>query len=982
MYLKEIKTFGFKSFADKTTLEFSPSINGIVGPNGSGKSNVVDAVKFVLGEQSIKTLRGESNIIDIIFSGSKSRKPLNSASVTLIFDNTDHFLPLDFSEVSIKRVVYKTGDTEYFINNERCRLKNITDLLIDSGASKESFSIISQGKISEIISSKPHERRIVFEEAAGVLKYKKRKEEALRKLERTNDNLNRINDIISELNIQIEPLRIQSENAKIYLENKERLEELEISLIINDIEKFNFEFQEIKSRIELINDEIITMGTNTSSNNVYILENKEKLKLIEENISIKQNSLLEMTEKLENVNTEIKLLKEREKYKINKDNLKENILKLKDEKLSYNSLINSLNNEIEIKNKELENIVENISSIENKLNIEKNIFNSLNDDTIKTNRCVNDIKYKIDYLENKIFNNNGLPSGVINILNNPKLNGVHNIIGKLIDVSKEYAEAINTALGVSSSNIVVDNEKVAANCIKYLKENKLGRATFYPINIIKSREINMDIFNLISSKDGFINLASSLVKCEEKYKDIILNLLGPVIVVRDIETANNISSVINHRYKIVTLDGQIINIGGSITGGDAIKINSVIKDKYDLDSYNNELIKLNNKILNNDKVYNEKIRTIKSLEESLYNLKSKNMSINDIINNKKGLIDETTKKLDSIHSELGGLKNIIDNVVSEEENKLINDLEKLTLEKDNIKKSIEIQRMEKINVEELIESFEEETRKSNTYVSKRQKELQTLEIRSNRLDVQLDNLLSILTNTYNMTYDNAKSKYKLEIDAELAREKVNEFKEKLQNIGIVNIGAIDEYERINKRYEFLTTQKNDLIHAETSLLKIIEEMDSVMETLFIETFKKVKLEFKEVFKKLFKGGDADLILTNPDNLLETGIEIIAQPPGKTLKSISALSGGEMTFTAISLLFSILNVKQYPFCIFDEVEAALDEVNVDSFGKYLSMYKDKTQFIVITHKKKTMEYVDVLYGITMQESGVSKLVSVKLDEINK
>ena len=484
MYLKEIKTIGFKSFADKTTLEFSPNINGIVGPNGSGKSNVVDAVKFVLGEQSIKTLRGETNMVDIIFSGSKSRKPLNSASVTLVFDNTDHYLPIDFSEVSIKRVIYKTGDTEYFINNERCRLKDITDLLIDSGASKESFSIISQGKIAEILSSKPNERRVIFEEAAGVLKYKKRKEEALRKLDRTNDNLNRVNDIINELNTQVEPLRIQSENAKMYLENKEKLEELEISLIISDIEKFNFEYQEAKSRIELINDEIITMGTNTSSNNVYILENKEKLKLIEEEINIKQNSLLEITEKLESVNTEIKLLKEREKYKIDKNNLKENILKLRDEKLNYDSLINSLNNEIEIKNKELENIMENISILENKLKTERNIFNSLNDDVIKTNRTINDIKYKIDYLENKINNNNGLPNGVINVLNNPKLNGVHNIIGKLIDVDNEYAEAINTALGASSSNIVVDNEKVAANCVKYLKDNRLGRATFYPINII------------------------------------------------------------------------------------------------------------------------------------------------------------------------------------------------------------------------------------------------------------------------------------------------------------------------------------------------------------------------------------------------------------------------------------------------------------------------------------------------------------------
>ena len=978
MYLKEIKIFGFKSFADKINIELGKNLNGVVGPNGSGKSNIVDAVRWVMGEQSIKSLRGDTSL-DVIFSGSKTRRPLNSASVCLVFDNEDRVIPLDFNEVSIKRVLYRTGENEYFINNERCRLKDITELLTDTGGSKESFNIISQGKIDEIISTKASDRRVIFEEAANVLKYKRRKEEALRKLERTNDNLNRINDIILELKTTLDPLEIEKNKALTYISTKDELKEIEISLIASDIEKSNYEYNDLKEKIVKLEDEIFELSKNNTNYDIIIINEKDELKKIEEEINDKRNILLTKVRELETVKKDIDLLLERNKYLNNFSDIDNKIFNLKD-------VINKLKNEYELLNndnlinkKKKENIDNELSKKINELSIikdkENKYINTLNKNTIEENK----LKYKIEYLENNINNNGSVPSSIKQILSNPLFTGIHNVIGKLIDMDEDYIDAINTSLMSASNYLVVDNKNIATRLVNYLKENKLGRATFFPLDVITARYIDNDILNRIKYEDGFIDIASNLVKYDIKYDNIIKNQLGNIIIAKDIESANKISNIINKKYKIVTLDGQVVNVGGSITGGSKVNTNNLIKEKYELEECKRSYLKL----IEDNKIINKELKDINNMknniENNVFSLKVNINEINDLINLKNKNISNINNEIINKEKELNDLESISLNKTDSEEKRLLDVSLSKQLEINNIEKDINSLNLDKVNKEKSIIELEELSKGSNTNINKLEKEKSSYEIKVNRLEVTIDNLLLDLNEEYNITYDYAKENYKLDIEEDLARKKVSTLKNKLKDLGVVNLGSPQEFERINERYTYLTNQKTDLEEAEETLVNIINEMDDIMKDKFITTFNKIQIEFKKVFRDLFKGGHADLILTDPDNLLETGVEIIAEPPGKKLQNISLLSGGEKTFTAISLLFAILNVRPVPFCLLDEVEAALDDANVESFGEYLKNYND-TQFILITHKKKTMEFINILYGITMQESGVSKLVSVKLEDL--
>ena len=981
MYLKSIKAYGFKSFADKTEINFEKNINGIVGPNGSGKSNIVDAVRWVLGEQSVKSLRGDTST-DVIFSGSKSRKALNSASVTLTFDNEDKHLQTNYSEVSIKRVMYRTGENEYFLNNEHCRLKDITSLFTDSGADKEAFNIISQGKIDEIISTKPQDRRLIFESAAGVLKYKKRKTEALKKLDRTNSNINRVNDIISELKINLEPLRKQSQDAKKYLELKEELKEIDISLITYDITNLNNKLQKTKTNIDTLNDELVSLSSNTSSYDIDILTKKDKIKEIEDNIFEKQKLLIELTKNIEKIDANIKVLKERQKYTKESDEISNNIVSLKENILKYDNEINKLSLLLEESNNSHNELLKEQAKIYTELDNTKQKKNKITTKINDSNRDITNLNYKISYLEENINNNNLLPSSIKNILNNPRISGVHNVIGNLISIADEYKTAINIALGPSTNYLVIDTKENAKECVNYLKENNLGRATFYPLDTIKAKYIDEITQNRLTNIKGYINIASNLVTYSSEYQNIIKNSLGNIIIADNIDNANIISNIINHKYRVVTLDGQVVNIGGSITGGSLNKINNIIKEKYKLDSYKRELNTLTenlNKFNTESKLLEQNIL---SLEEKNYTIKT---SLTDLMDKQQKLElsrSEQKEQKESLARELIDLESISNNNTDKELDNLLTMYYSSIGSKDNVNAEITSLTKKKEIINADILEIEQTRNKSNTYISAKEKELNKLELSLNTISLKLDNLLLTLTEEYNITYESAINNYKLELEESLARDKVNSLKLELKSIPYVNLGAIDEFDRINTRYEFLTKQKEDLHNAENTLLEIINEMDEVMQEKFLKTFEEIRSEFKKVFVSMFQGGEAELILTNPDNILETGIEIQAVPSGKKLKSITLLSGGEKTFTAISLLFAILNVRPVPFCLLDEVEAALDDANVESFGRYLYKYRDKTQFILITHKKKTMEFADVLYGITMQESGVSKLVSVRLEDIKK
>jgi len=978
MYLKEIKSQGFKSFADKTNIELTDGITGIVGPNGSGKSNVVDAVRWVLGEQSVKSLRGDGNMTDVIFSGSKSRNPMNVASVTLVFDNTDKYLPLEYDEVEIKRRVYKDGTNEYFLNNERVRLKDITNLLLDSGIAKESFNIISQGKIESIIASKPTERRVIFEEAAGVLKYKRRKEEAIRKLDKTHNNLSRVNDIISELEPQIEPLKEQKEKALEYIDAKENLEEVEIALITEDITKINNEYQTNKEKIEILNNEILKLGVSSNKSEVKIEEYKNQINKNYGQIKETQNKILEYVAKSEKLNSRKDIITERKKYEVEDAKLHNTIVELKEKELQLKNQINSLDTDVININKEVTKLEEAANKFNQEIGNTKQEKQALENHLTTILRQKNNLEIKADNLKDSIENGGMLPTAVKSVLNNPKLIGIHNILGNLIETEQKYSLAISTALGFSTNNIITDNENTAKEAINSIKN--IGRATFFPLNIIKAKNIDDNTLDIINHEPYFACVASDLVSYENTYQNIILNQLGNIIVTENINDATKLSKKINYRYRIVTLDGEVIHVGGSMTGGKQSKNRNVISDKYELENTLKEIEKAINTIKENENKINEIDYKLKSLEDKKYLLDKDKLLNKEKIKTKQEQTRILKDNLEKVSLDINSTSNIIEGALSKEEEEIINEYYEATRQKEEAEKELEILTKEKKDLEESLEEYELSVKKENSEYTNKTNELKNLEISVNRMDVKLDNLLNMLSETYSMTYEKAKENYKLEINYNEAKTKVNSLRRKIKELGIVNLAAPEEYDRVSERYEFLLGQINDLNKAENTLLEIIEEMDKIMVKEFNNSFKIINQNFEETFRQLFKGGSATLKLTEPNNLLETGIEIVASPPGKKLSSISLLSGGEKTLTAISLLFAIIKSRPAPFCILDEVEAALDEVNVDTFGKYVKDLKNISQFIIITHKKKTMEYADVLYGITMQESGVSKLVSVKLEEI--
>lgn len=979
MYLKEIVTTGFKSFADKLDIKLDDKITCIVGPNGSGKSNVVDAVRWVLGEQSVKSLRGDGSMSDVIFSGSKSRNPLNVASVELVFDNTDHYINVPYTEISIKRKVYRTGENEYYLNGEKCRLKDVTNLLLDTGMGKESFNIISQGEVEKILSNSPNDRRVIFEEAAGILKYKRRKEEALRKLDRTHNNLDRVNDIINELEIQVEPLKEQSEKATEYLENKKGLDNYEVALLAYDIENYNQQLEQVKQKKEKIDKEILTLSNESSSADISALEDNNKLEKLEQEKSALNTELLKVTEEVEKINGEKNLLKERSKTNKEEEVLKETVRTTLEKKGQIEKNIAVLTEEINNITKEQSSKNEKYKALEKEITTTKNKKNYLMSNYSKLDQDLISLNHKISSLRIEIEQSTDLPNSVRTILKETSLTGIHNTIGNIINIDDVYLKALNVAISANKNFVITSDEESAKKAINYLKDNHLGRATFFPLNIIKERYIDSDTLNLIKNNPDFIDVLSNLLTYNKKYQNIIENQFGTIIISKDLDSANRLSKIIRNRYKIITLDGDVINVGGSMTGGSLNKTKNIITTKQELKYLEEKEQNLKAEIVTLKDELSKINDIISKLEEENYLKEKEKIATTELLNTKNNELLRIKQDYEAIKKEWENLETISNNSVSEKEQELI----KLFHEKSSLKEQLQLRlKMVTKETEELkakIEETQATYKLKNSTLRNLEKTSRELEILINRLDVKIDNMLNVLSEDYELTFERAKSDYSLDIEPDEARVKVNTYRNNIKRIGMVNLGAIEEYERVNTRYSFLTNQREDLLKAENTLLEIMNEMDEVMEEEFKNTFMAIQTEFQKVFKELFKGGQASLKLTDPSNMLTTGVEIVASPPGKKLTTISLLSGGEKTLTAISLLFAILNVRSVPFCLFDEVEAALDEANVAGFGTYLNNYRDKTQFLIITHKKKTMEYANTLYGITMQESGVSKLVSVKLEE---
>ena len=853
-------------------------------------------------------------------------------------------------------------------------------MFLDSGIGKSSFNIISQGEVQKIVSESSYDRRVIFESAAEVLKYKKRKEDALKKLDKTHTNLERVNDIIAELEIQVEPLKEQSIKAEEYLKIKNELKNIEVALLSSEITTINEEYQLTKEKIEKLNNEIMNLGVQSNKSDTELLDLKNNLSKIELTIKELNNRLLSLTKEEEKINGEKNILKERQKYDASNSKVHENISSLKEEKLKKENIIHLDKIDLDTLQNELESIKSEINNLTLLGNTSKKEYqDSFNEYNEKT-KLLADIDHKIGIIEDYINNGGTINNSIKAILNNPRLRGIHQTLGALLEIDEKYLKALDVSLGGSKQFIVVENEDSAKSAINYLKDNKLGRATFFPISVIKPRGVDLDTLNLVRNMQGFISILMDVVKYDSKYYNVVSNQVGNVLLVDNIDNANKISKVINQRYKIVTLDGDIVHIGGTMTGGSLNTSKSIFEEKHELETLRVKRREIAEVIATLEE--NIKSSTSK-LEDNSEKIRQKEIVLiqtQEKYNAKKSSLDITNEEYNNIINELRSLENLVDSSLSKEEDRIMKLYYETSREKEEVVREIARSTKEKDKISSTIDNIEATNKLNNTSLYTKEKELKTLEINISKMDVLLDNYLRILSEDYEMTYEKAKSNYILEMDTKEARSLVNSYKNRIKQIGMVNVQAIEDYKRVSERYNFLNSQKDDLLNAKDTLLEIINEMDTVMKEEFLTTFNKIDIEFQEVFKQLFKGGSASLKLTNPDDLLETGVDIIASPPGKKLTSINLLSGGEKTLTAICLIFAILNVKPIPFCLFDEVEAALDEANVDNFGKYLNNYKDKTQFLIITHKKRTMEYANTLYGITMQESGVSKLVSVKLDNI--
>ena len=973
MYLKRIELHGFKSFADKVNVEFQPGITGIVGPNGCGKSNISDAVRWVLGEQSVKSLRG-SNMADVIFAGSEDRRAQNLAEVTLVFDNSDRTLNYDYNEVEITRRLYRQGnEAEYLLNRQQCRLKDITDLILDTGLGRDSLSIISQGNISNFADNRPEERRVIFEEAAGVSKYKKRKIEAIRKLERTKENLDRIGDIVYELEKQITPLKKQKEKAETYLELKEKLTSIEVNVLVHEISETNASLEELSKILKSLNEKQAALDAEILLKESANDEIKKKMFVLDNEINALQSQLLEAMSEVSRLETSKVEVDQKRKHALESKDNKDIAHKLENLKAILADVVEEYNNRVG-RLEETEKELNDLSNKQKKMTLmiqEKH--QSISHLTQEITKDKNRQEILIDLVENKSNYHSGVKA-VMSLSNqNPDIIGV---FGDLIKNDQEYDLAISTALGSALQFIVTKDDLHARLAIKFLRDNKAGRATFLPLETMEPRSLREEHEILCPTLDGYLGVVSDFVSSDKKIENVILNQLGNVILADNIDHASEISKATYARYKVVTLDGNIVNVGGSLTGGSANKQQSSIIQKRELEKVKEHLKELENKLAKEKNELNSLENESKEISHTLLQKQMSYAKLEVVVQNKKEeLIVAKGEYEDLSHQnvELEDFKSgKINNQLVIELNEAIQHRDQLT---EQIKSKREM-RMSYVNENEQLENALKTLRKDLKDI---QSQVNEKAIASTKQEASLNNYLNRLSNEYAMTYEYASENYQEELDMESARYEVAVLRNEINALGHVNLDSIEEYEEVSKRYEDMNGQRLDLIQAQDKIIQAIDEMDDIMVEKFSTTFDKINYQFNLVFRELFGGGRAEIKYTDPNNILETGIDIDVQPPGKSVSNITLFSGGEKALIAISCLFAILKVRPVPMCILDEVEAALDMANVERFAKFLREFSSQTQFIVVTHREGTMEECDLLYGATMQQKGVTKLVSVKLEE---
>lgn len=1186
MKFKSIEISGFKSFADKLNISFDGGMTAIVGPNGCGKSNVADSIRWVLGEQSSKMLRG-SSMQDVIFNGTEKRKSLSYCEVSLIFDNSDHFFNINFDEIVISRKLYRSGESEYYLNRSQCRLKDIVDLLHDSGIGKEGYSIIGQGKVEEIIAAKPENRRAIFEEAAGISKFKFKKLEAERKLERTKENLVRLNDILSEVNRQLGPLKKQREDALKYLDLKSELKDLEINSYIYQYDNASSIKEKINNILNGIKEEIFIKESKINSLDENYDLNMEEISHIDNEVNELHNKVLNLTVGLEKQAGELKLTSERlnflkqqnsqildslEKAKSNLENTKilsdacvskkeeltDNLEKLeKEEKditnkyLQIVSELTSGEDDIENSQKEMfeklnklgdtkaklstletekilteDNLKElelklkdvsiNLSKAENQKQEQEQVITNLKNKIAELKSNNYEITLKINELNDIIKNNNqqkintysslqvtenrlrllkemqneyeGYLSSVKRLLKDSERdlylkNKIIGVVANLIKVPAKYEVAIEMALGSAVQNIVTKDEDDAKNLINYLKQNSYGRATFLPISSIKPRIFDYSYSKSLSI-NGCFGIASELIDFDPKINNVISNLLGTTVIVDNIETAVSLAKDTRYGFKIVTLDGDIINPQGSLTGGSKkAEVTNLISRDREIDKLNKDVITYKSKLeeisnilqfsqeklkennLNQDKLVKEisqneiqyaveqeklenlqitfenfdkekmtltstKLKLVDKIEliEAKYNEikgNSSEISSDEMINSNSERFNYLRKQRDELNTkninikvQITDLKAQLYNVETEESrlfdltidyeeeikninnsleesNKIVSSVERLyndqevnnlsskdQQELNAIKSRQENLVNDKNTLQAKLKEIDEERKNLSIELTKVNDKKYNEEFKLQKVDTELDNMKERILEEYQLDYNSCLQFKKEEFNFEEGNSKINKIKKDIAKLGYVNVNAIEDTKSLEERYGDLSSQIEDLNTSYSELNDIISDLSKEMVTKFKTEFEKINNNFTKTFKELFGGGNAYLQLQDDGNLLESGVEIIAQPPGKKLSSLTLLSGGEKALTAIAILFAILRLKPLPFCLLDEIEAALDDANADRFASYLKRFSNETQFIVITHRKPTMELADNLYGVTMEEKGVSKMVSVKLSDAVK
>lgn len=967
MFLKRIEMQGFKSFADKTVITFEHPITGVVGPNGCGKSNITDAVRWVLGEQSSRQMRGEK-MSDVIFSGSADRRALNMAEVTLVFDNSNHILNSDKEELEVTRRLFRdTGDAEYLINRNNVRLKDVIDLFLDTGLGKSSLSIISQGNVITFAESKPLDRRGIFEEAAGVAKYKKRKMESLSRLARTKDNLDRSGDILIELEKQVSPLKRQARKAEIYREKKQRLEEIEIAVLVQEVEELNASIEDTKKTLFDIETKKQIYSTDLQIGESKIAEQKRASSQLESEISALQEDLMRTVDEITSLEQRRTEMDERRKYIIETGNREEKARETRElleaAKVEYDdrkNRLDSLNNEIQLDSERLRQIAQRVFDLSSEYEQAQGVLRSLQNQQV----------YLDNILKDPFSSNRSAGTRAI-MENRNALRGILGVIGQEIHAEKGYEQAVSEALGGAMYNIVTADEESARNAIRFLKKNQSGRATFLPVNVCQRRTLSQEASVICSNTKGYLGTASQFVTCDETFMPVVEYLLNNVLVVDFMEAGNELSALTQRRYNIVTTDGEVIHRGGSMTGG-KLKRNTTpitaareaedVRQAIDAQSARVELARRES-----EKAASERDEITRRLQQNRISAASLEPVVDAKLAKYEKLKNDLVLLAPDELSEALDTKEIDDTVIR---------LNRAYSDRDRITSDIKAKREQRLIITSETDRKEQQIRQLRKDQERAVAAINAIKIDQGRLETKIENNLQRLASEYQLTFEFAKTKV-TDTTVENAREEVLQLRSEIERLGNVNMEAPEQYEEVNERYEFLKKQIEELTASRDKILAAIEDMDRVMVTQFKTMFDQINHEFNDIFRSLYGGGKARLILEDPTDILNTGIDIDAQPPGKAVQNNMLFSGGEKSLIALCVLFAILKVKPVPLVILDEVEAALDQGNVERFAQYLHNYTDRTQFLVVTHRPGTMENTDVLYGVTMQKQGVSQMLKVEL-----